>query len=182
MGERNWAWVVLVRQGMEEAEVATQVYCPEGRSFNVDTLKKAAKAEFVQLLAHVDASQLSVSTIRGGDKFDEDALIVDQQPHGATRLQPLYIHAPAPPQVQDAEPIEWDDFCLASIAWLRSTLFSRTSRNGPSYMTHSSSSSLDTHAAPNGRYSSSFNGFDTISASCPREGEGLRQRRSQHLW
>mmetsp|Transcript_30919 Transcript_30919/g.74620 ORF Transcript_30919/g.74620 Transcript_30919/m.74620 type:complete len:271 (+) Transcript_30919:134-946(+) len=186
MASRNWAWVVLKREGVEGDEVATQVFCPGGRSFNVDALKDAAKAKFGQGLAHVDASQLSVSLSAdrdGAASVARQSTLVETLGRGSTEEQPLFIHAPAaPPQVQDAEPIDWDDLCLASIAWLQSTLFSRTFKNHPSYMTHSSSSSLDTHAAPNSRYSSSFNGFDTISASCPREGEGLRQRRSQHLW
>jgi len=127
MASRNWAWVVLKREGVEGDEVATQVFCPGGRSFNVDALKDAAKAKFGQGLAHVDASQLSVSLSAdrdGAASVARQSTLVETLGRGSTEEQPLFIHAPAaPPQVQDAEPIDWDDLCLASIAWLQSTLF-----------------------------------------------------------
>jgi len=99
MASRNWAWVVLKREGVEEDEVATQVFCPEGRSFNVDALKDAAKAKFGQGLAHVDASQLSVSATRGGDTADPRTLVSTIAPNADSTL---YIHAPAPPQAPAA--------------------------------------------------------------------------------
>jgi len=77
----------------------TRLHFTVGLPHDVDALKDAAKAKFVQLPANVAASQLSVSVTRGWDKLNEDAL-VDSLPQGATRQQPLYIHAPAPPQEQ----------------------------------------------------------------------------------
>jgi len=94
MAERDWVWVVLKREGVDENEVPTQVYCPVGRLFNIDTLKKAAKAEFGPLLAHVAASQLSVSATRDGLAEDPRALISAIAPDADSTL---YIHAPAPP-------------------------------------------------------------------------------------
>jgi len=101
MADEHCAWVVIEREGVKEDDVATRVYCPEGRPCDVDTLKKAAKMEFVHGLAHVDAMDLSVSMTRDGEKLEEDAG-VPYKHHGVTyggsRQQPLYIHAPAPSQ------------------------------------------------------------------------------------
>jgi len=91
--QRPSVWAVLVDHNGVEGS-ATRLYCPlESPAFEVDALKKVAKTEFGPLLAHVAASQLSVSATRNGDKFDEDAR-VDELSQGATRQQPLYIHAP----------------------------------------------------------------------------------------
>mmetsp|Transcript_25801 Transcript_25801/g.59794 ORF Transcript_25801/g.59794 Transcript_25801/m.59794 type:complete len:152 (+) Transcript_25801:316-771(+) len=102
MASRNWAWVVLKREGVEGDEVATQVFCPGGRSFNVDALKDAAKAKFGQGLAHVDASQLSVSLSAdrdGAASVARQSTLVETLGRGSTEEQPLFIHAPAaPPQ------------------------------------------------------------------------------------
>jgi len=220
MDQDGVVWVKLVQPGVQDSR-ATRIRYAMGGSFIVDDLCKAAKMEFGPLLAHVAALQLSVSRSATRDNTPASALhaweVVLELDVGQTGQRPLYIHAPAPPQVevpeaptgtkdladalkrleahltameaphppqvQDAEPIYWDDFFLASFAWLQSTFLSSTFGNRPSYMTRSSSSTLDTHAAPNGRCSPSFKGFnDTFSPSCPREGEGLRQRKSQHLW
>uniref|UniRef100_A0A6U4MGK8 Uncharacterized protein n=2 Tax=Hemiselmis andersenii TaxID=464988 RepID=A0A6U4MGK8_HEMAN len=100
MAERDLVWVVLKREGVDENEVPTQVYCPVGRFFNIDTLKKAAKAEFGQLLAHVAAAQLSVSRSATRDDPAEDprTLVSAIAPNPDVTL---YIHAPAaPPQEQ----------------------------------------------------------------------------------
>jgi len=90
---RPSVWVVLVHHnGVEEP--ATRLYCPaESSAFEVDALKDAAKAKFVQLLAHVDASQLSVSATRGGDTADPRTLVSTIAPNADSTL---YIHAPPP--------------------------------------------------------------------------------------
>jgi len=110
MAERDWAWVVLVREGVDENEVPTQVYCPNGRSFNIDALKDAARAKFVQLPANVAAPQLWVSATRDGSAEDPRTLVSTIAPNADSTL---YIHAPAPPQAP-AAPMSNPD-----LAWLR---------------------------------------------------------------
>jgi len=95
MAERDWVWVVLKREGVDENEVPTQVYCPDGRSFNIDALKDAARAKFVQLPANVAAPQLWVSATRDGSAEDPRTLVSTIAPNADSTL---YIHAPAPPQ------------------------------------------------------------------------------------
>jgi len=95
MTDREWAWVVMLQPGL--GEFVEQLYCPERRTFNVVALRDAAKAKFVHLLAHVDASQLSVSATRDGEMLEEDA-IVNELADGTSRQHPLFIHAPAQPQ------------------------------------------------------------------------------------
>mmetsp|Transcript_42059 Transcript_42059/g.82278 ORF Transcript_42059/g.82278 Transcript_42059/m.82278 type:complete len:288 (-) Transcript_42059:475-1338(-) len=94
-------WVVLVQEGMEDSR-ATKIRFEAGDRTDVDDLCKEAKNEFTHRLAHVDASDLTVSMTREDDtKLEEDAGVPFQHEgvnHGASRQQPLYIHAPAPPQ------------------------------------------------------------------------------------
>jgi len=93
-------WVVLVQEGMEDSR-ATKIHFDAGGQIDVDDLCKEAKNEFTHRLAHVDASDLTVSVSREDDtKLEEDTGVPFQHEgvnHGALRQQPLYIHAPAQP-------------------------------------------------------------------------------------
>mmetsp|Transcript_42159 Transcript_42159/g.105417 ORF Transcript_42159/g.105417 Transcript_42159/m.105417 type:complete len:115 (-) Transcript_42159:73-417(-) len=97
MATRNWACVVLQLEGVEEDEAATRVYCPDMRTFDVDTLNKAAKTGFVPLLSHVAASQLLVSANRVGTAAMGPCEDVTRLDAGQTGQQPRFIHAPALP-------------------------------------------------------------------------------------
>jgi len=96
-------WVVLVQEGMEDSR-ATKIHFDAGGQIDVDDLCKEAKNEFTHRLAHVDASDLTVSVSREDDtKLEEDTGVPFQHEgvnHGALRQQPLYIHAPAQPPAE----------------------------------------------------------------------------------
>jgi len=93
-------WAALVQGEGDGADVGapTMLFCPPHYPhFNVDALKYAAKAQFVQLPANVAAAQLSVSATREGPRVERPSALV-QSLGGSSDEQPLYIHAPAPSQ------------------------------------------------------------------------------------
>jgi len=103
MSSDGVVWVKLVQLGVQDSR-ATQIRYQNGGSFNVDDLCKAAKMEFGPLLAHVAASQLSVSATRDGPREARPSTLV-QSLGGSSDEQPLYIHAPAaPPQGASPRP------------------------------------------------------------------------------
>uniref|UniRef100_A0A7S1E1K3 Uncharacterized protein n=1 Tax=Hemiselmis andersenii TaxID=464988 RepID=A0A7S1E1K3_HEMAN len=75
---------------------ATRLMCPPGcLVFDIDAVKKAAKAEFADELAGVSAAKLDVTVGDGGNVLEED-LLVSGLPNGKTKADPLLIHAPKP--------------------------------------------------------------------------------------
>uniref|UniRef100_A0A7S0YVE4 Uncharacterized protein n=1 Tax=Hemiselmis tepida TaxID=464990 RepID=A0A7S0YVE4_9CRYP len=96
MDQDGDVWVKLVQPGVQDSR-ATRIRYATGGSFIVDDLCKAAKMEFENRLAHLDASQLSVSATRDGPAEDPRTLVSTIAPNADVTL---YIHAPAPPREQ----------------------------------------------------------------------------------
>uniref|UniRef100_A0A7S0U2W8 Uncharacterized protein n=2 Tax=Hemiselmis andersenii TaxID=464988 RepID=A0A7S0U2W8_HEMAN len=94
-GESQWVWVVLLQPDGKWSS-ATRLMCPPGcLVFDIDAVKKAAKAEFADELAGVSAAKLDVTVGDGGNVLEED-LLVSGLPNGKTKADPLLIHAPKP--------------------------------------------------------------------------------------
>uniref|UniRef100_A0A7S0YVX9 Uncharacterized protein n=1 Tax=Hemiselmis tepida TaxID=464990 RepID=A0A7S0YVX9_9CRYP len=99
MDQDGDVWVKLVQPGVQDSR-ATRIRYATGGSFIVDDLCKAAKMEFENRLAHLDASQLSVSATRDGPAEDPRTLVSTIAPNADVTL---YIHAPAPPREEEEE-------------------------------------------------------------------------------
>jgi len=157
-------WGALVQGEGDGAVVGapTRLHFPLGMPHDVDALKDAAKAKFVQRLMHVDAADLAVSATRDGPRIERQSTLVVELGAGTSEEEPLYIHAPAPPQAQGDI---MDDFLLLCFYWLRSTFsqsISPTTLPSKEQCVHTACS---THAGPSPQFKTSSGPSPKFKAS-----------------
>mmetsp|Transcript_42556 Transcript_42556/g.83199 ORF Transcript_42556/g.83199 Transcript_42556/m.83199 type:complete len:437 (+) Transcript_42556:220-1530(+) len=94
-GVANSAWAVLVGADGHVGSPTRLLHPPGCPDFDIDAVKKAARAEFAAKLGGFDAADLLVSKTKDGPVLSEDVDVSTLQ-QGKTRAEPLYVIAPKP--------------------------------------------------------------------------------------